>query len=341
MKTGRTDRRSPPDHADTAMRASGSLSEMIKPGQPPSVDKSALNETMSALRTHPRLQDAIRHMLDGAGALYGSNPLLKRILNDRGRFVGGMIALYLHFCPASDDNGRGFTVSRFQAFCVEQKLCSPGRARALLTLMCFSGHLASLPSVLDRRERRLHPTQQLIELQRRRWQYQFEALNLTLPRESKLPMVYSLPEFMPVFFRRLGSRYAAGFRLLHYAPELSCIIESNGGLLLVLHLFLLTADSMTPDGAAMPLSVSALSTRFGIARAHVRTLLTNAESAGLVRRVSGGATVTVLPQLDAAIRNFCAALFSLLLHCVTEAASEIAGGDQSSFGERATVSSMI
>lgn len=314
---------------------------MTEPGQPPGADASALNEAISALRTHPRLHDAIRHMLNGAQVLYGSNRPLTRIINDRGRFVGGMIALYLYFCPASEADEPGFTISRFQTFCVEQNLCSFGRARALLTLMCLSGHLALSPGVLDRRERRLRPTQRLIDLQCRRTQYQFEALALMLPRGSPVSRAYALPAFFPAFFRQLGARYTAGFRLLHHAPELSHAIERNGGLLLILHLFLLTAENVAPGGVAVPISVSALARRFGIARAHVRTLLATAEAAGLIRRAGEGATVVVLPLLHTAVCSFCAALFALLLLCASDAAEEIARRDQSLPGEGVTVSSMI
>ena len=299
---------------------------MTKSEQFAGADTSALHQTIGVVRIHPRLQDAIRHMLDGASNLYGGNRIVSRIINDRGRFIGGMIALYLHFCPASDADEPGFTISRFQAFCVEQKLCSFGRARALLTLMYLSGYLALSPGVMDRRERRLRPTPQLIELQRRRLQYQFEALALLLPEESRVPMAYSLPTFTPAFFRHLGEQYTAGFRLLHFAPELSRAIESNGGLLIILHLLLLTSDVPAPDGAAVSASISALSKQHGVSRAHVRAVLANAEAMELVRRDGDDGTVIVLPRLNIAVRNFCAALLGLLLHCATKAAEEVAGG---------------
>ncbi len=34
-------------------------------------------------------------------------------MNDRGRVIGGMIALYLHFSPVLDGKGAGLTVGRF------------------------------------------------------------------------------------------------------------------------------------------------------------------------------------------------------------------------------------
>lgn len=300
------------------------LAELARPALGP--EAFAPGEAIGAVRSHPRFRDAVQRMLDGANELYDGNRLLNRIVNDRGRLIGGMIALYLHVCSVSEADEPGFTVRRFQAFCVERKLCSFGRARALLTLMCFAGYLAPAPSLSDRRQRRLVPTQQLIELQRRRWQYQFEAMALVSHQGSRALEVYDRPEFVLAFLRHLGATYTAGFRLLDYSPELSRLVESNAGLLLVMNLVLSAADGMTPDGAAVPISVSALSARFGVARAHVRKLLTDAAAAGLVRRTDESTAVIVLPRCVDAVSNFLAALLALLAHCAGAAAEEIASG---------------
>ena len=137
-------------------------------------------------------------------------------------------------------------------------------------------------------------------------------------------MVRHRPEFVPAFLRHLGGRYAAGFRLLNYSPELSRLAESNAGLLLLLNLFLLAADGMLPDGTPVPISISALSARFGVARAHVRRLLSDVAATGLVRSTDESATVIVLPRLVDAVSNFLAALLVLLAQCASAAAQEIA-----------------
>jgi hypothetical protein len=290
----------------------------------PGSEVLALDDAIDAVRAHPRFHDAVQHMLEGASALYAGNRLLNRVVNDRGRMMGGMAALYLDACSARESNEPGFTVRRFQAFCVECKLCSFGRARALLTMMCFAGYLAPTPSLADRRQRRLVPTRQLIELQRCRSQYQFEALALVSHQGCRALEDHDRPEFTAAFLRHLGDAYVAGFRLLDHAPELSRLAESNAGLLLVVTLFLSALDGITPDGTTVPVSVSALSTRFGVARAHVRSLLADAAAAGLVRRADESATLVVLPRCVEAVSNMFAALFALLLHCVSAAAEEIA-----------------
>ena len=83
------------------------------------------------------------------------------------------------------------------------------------------------------------------------------------------------------------------------------------------------AAGAAPDGTVVPVSISALSARFGIARAHARRLLADAAEAGLVRRTSGSETVIVLPRLVRAVGDLFAAMFAIQAHCVQAAAMEI------------------
>ncbi len=75
----------------------------------------------------------------------------------------------------------------------------------------------------------------------------------------------------------------------------------------------------------MPISISALSARFGIARAHARRLLADAAEAGLVRRAGGSETVIVLPRLVSEVGDLFAAMFAIQAHCAKAAAEEIGG----------------
>ena len=279
---------------------------------------------ISALQSHPGFQDAVRAAIDGLIERYSHNRVLNRVFNDRGRAVGGLIALYLHYTPAPGGRRTGLTVGRFQAFCVDLKLCSPGRAWALLALMRFAGYLEPDPEVSDRRQHRLVPTEALIEVYRQTWKSHFEAMALVMPEGRAALEIHSRPEFMPAFLRRLGVCYLAGFRVLHHAPELARVAESNAGLLLVLSLFSGAVGGVELGGTAVPISISALSARFGIARAHARRVLADAAEAGLVRRASGSETVVVvLPRLACMASNFVAALFALLGHCAEAAAEEM------------------
>ena len=281
---------------------------------------------ISVVQSHPRFQEAVRTAIGGLIEIYSRNRLLNRVMNDRGRAMGSMIALYLHFSTVAGGKGGGLTVGRFQALCAELKLCSPGRARALLALMRLAGYLAPEPSASDRRQRRLVPTEHLIEVHRQRWKRQFEAMALIMPVGHKALEVHGRPEFIAAFVRHLGASYLAGFRVLDYAPDLARLVESNAGLLVISSLYLSAVGGRpaTPSGTVVPVSMSALSTRFGIARAHARRLLADVAEAGLVRRTDGSETAVVLPRLVEVVSDFFAAVFALLAHCAQAAANEIA-----------------
>ena len=197
-----------------------------------------------AVRSHPRFQEAVRIAIGGLIESFSHKGLLSRVLNDRGRVIGGLGALYLHFAPAPGDKEAGLTVGRFQALCAEVKLCSPGRARAVLALMRYAGYLAPAPGrAPDRRQRRLVPTERLIELHRQRWRRYFEAMALVMPEEGRKALeIHGRPEFTAAFVRHLGAMYLAGFRPLHHAPDLERLIEKNAGLLVIVSLFLAATD---------------------------------------------------------------------------------------------------
>lgn len=168
-------------------------------------EESLPDSAISALQSHPHFQQAVRVAISGLIEMYGRNRLLNRVMNDRGRLVGGMIALYLHVCAAPGSKGAGLTAARFQAFCQDLKVCSPGRAWALLALLRLEGYLVPGPGVPDRRQRRLVPTKRLIEFQQQQLKCQFEAMALLMPAGRLALEVHGRPEFMAALMRHLGA----------------------------------------------------------------------------------------------------------------------------------------
>ncbi len=294
---------------------------------PPGTGNVPSRYAIKALREHPRFREATRALIGGLVERYSRNRLLNCVVNDRGRLVGSLIALYLHFSSVPGDQGSGLTAGRFRTFCVDLKLCSPGRAQALLLLMRYAGYLAPAPCASDRRRRCLVPTERMIEEQQQRWSLQFEAMALITPAGGVALKLQGRQEFTAAFMRHLGATFLGGFRLLDHAPDLARLVENNAGLLVVASLFGAALDSqLGPDGAAVPVSISSLAIRFGIARAHARNLLADATEAGLVRRTGRSETVVVLPRLVQAGSSFFAALFAVQAHCAQAAAEEIGVG---------------
>jgi hypothetical protein len=290
--------------------------------------------------SHPRFREAVRAAVGSLIEMYNRHGLPNRVVNDHGRVIGSLIALYLHFVPSSggEDGAIGLTAGRFQALCVELKLCSPGRARALLALMRYAGYVApALDRAADRRQRRLVPTERLIELHRQRWAYNFKAIALVMPETGRKALeALARPEFTGAFVHHLGVMYLAGFRPLHRVPDLERLIESNAGLLVIAGLFLAATDDrpVMSDGTPLPVSMTTLSAQFGITRTHARKLLVDAAGAGLVRRTTGSETVLVLPRLIEAVGDIFAAMFALQAHCAQAALEEIGGASLEAVSNR-------
>jgi hypothetical protein len=228
-----------------------------------------------AIQSHPRFREAVALQISCLRRIYLRNRLLNRVLNDRGRFMAAMAAMYLHYFAGTDDDSSGLTPSRFQATCVEQGICSAGRARALLAQMRLVGYLELAPGGTDRRRRRLLPTAAFIALHQERWECHLRALALLKTEMQQVLEVCNDPKFMECYLRRLGADYLKGHRILHQVPEMASFAETNSGLLLVSSLFV---AEPTEDSAAASISISALAAQFGVARAHARKIVVQAEA---------------------------------------------------------------
>jgi DNA-binding GntR family transcriptional regulator len=82
------------------------------------------------------------------------------------------------------------------------------------------------------------------------------------------------------------------------------------------------ADDTFPPALPVPLSASALARRFGVSRAHVRRLLQDAESRGLLERLDGD-RIRILPRLAQALSDFMAAYFLVTADCAQSALADL------------------
>src|SRR5215510_187435 len=161
---------------DPARWASIQGDEAPAPDDPPfAVDRKVL----ATLQAHPRFNEAWRIAITGFVELWQRNRLLNTVVNDRGRLLIGLHAVYLHLLRGPNDPG--LTMSRMVALSGEQKFCSPGRAKAILMLMRMFGYLAPASGEADRRLRRLEPTERLMALHRERNRRIFGATAVVMP----------------------------------------------------------------------------------------------------------------------------------------------------------------
>ena len=100
-------------------------------------------------------------------------------------------------------------------------------------------------------------------------------------------------------------------------------VDHNAGIMILSHMMLSgEADDGYPPTLPVPVSISAVSRRFGVSRAHVRRLLQKAENQGLLERLDGD-RIRLLPRLAQAAGDLIAAHFLLAAHCAQDAYADI------------------
>jgi hypothetical protein len=281
------------------------------------------SEAAAALIQHPRFPAAMRAVLVGNVGIYKGNRILNYVGYDRGRLVTSIMASYLHITRRPDDPSSGLTAQRFKMLCVEQDVCSPGRARAMLSLLRLFGYVAPVAGS-DRRFKRLEPTELLVSSLRQRWRVVFDAMAMVLPVGAAASQSLDRDDFFAALVCTLVDHYRTGLRALWFAPELTPFAERNAGLVILFSLAVAdAADDTMPPTNPVRISISELARRFSVSRAHVLRLLRAAKTQGLIERSEDAhETVTFLPPLSRALQNCVAVMFLFFAHCARTALSE-------------------
>ncbi len=224
--------------------------------------------------------------------LYQRQRLMSLVAKDNGRFIVTLLALAMHHGVGGEG---GLEPRRLGALAAQTGLCSAMRARALVWLLTWGGYLAPAG------EGRLQPTIRLMAMHRERLGRQLAALALVAP--EALPAASRVGEDLVVagFCRAQAQRFLAGARFSAAAPELAGPIGRNGGLLVLLSLWLAAIGEMPP------LSAAAMARRCRVWYPEVVATLRMAESAGLLRRERRA--IRLLPSLEDALERFFAELF--------------------------------
>jgi DNA-binding GntR family transcriptional regulator len=79
-------------------------------------------------------------------------------------------------------------------------------------------------------------------------------------------------------------------------------------------------DDTIPPARPVAISISAMAGRFGVSRVHVRTLLRDAQAAGLIERTGvNGSRIVIRPELANAAKTFIASMILLVADCAVKA----------------------
>jgi hypothetical protein len=277
-------------------------------------------EAMAAVIAHPRFAEAARIATVGATRLYQGNRLLNLMINDRGRFMIGLFAVYLHL------NG-GLTVARMTALCAEQELASAGRARAMLMLMRAFGYLAAAPEPIDTdlRVRQLMPTEALMSLHGERIQCLLDGCAMVMPEAASIFSVRSHRDFVPTYVTRVCELYLSGFRNNRCVPDVRLFAERNAGLVILWDMLgSVEPDGRFPPARILPAPISRLARRFGVSRVHVRRLLQDAVSENFLEKIDDDNNFRALPRLVEMTNELMASAFLVVARCAHLACADLA-----------------
>ena len=261
------------------------------------------DDAVAALVDHPRFEAAMLAAAAATVELYRGHWALNRLVNDRGRFILGLMVLDLHFVAG---DGMGFTTAQLRETAVAQGVCSPGRTTAFVASLRLLGFLQPVAAE-DRRLRRLAPTDRFIALHCERWRRHFEALAL-LRAEGEVALAsIDRPGFVGVLAHALVATYRSGLRMAQFVPSVRQIAERDAGLTMLFSLLIAEAAGQT-------VSIAGLAQRFAVSRAHVLTVLREAQQVGLAAPVGPRGGYRGGPALTPTFRRFFALLFLVQLH---------------------------
>ena len=303
------------------------MNPSIPLGSQPLFDRGVPSaEALQAIEAHPRFSAAQRMIAAGAVAQHRGNRILNTMVTDRARYLIGVFAIHLHYLSRRGDHRSGLTLSRIKAICIEHKICSAGRAEAMLVLMRMFGYLASARSDEDRRLHRLVPTDALIEWHRERLASAHEAISILLPEGAQVVAALHSHDFLPRFVSHLARLHLAGFFYVDQVPEMRLFLERNAGVVILYSIMLSgeATDSFPPRGAVSILPAR-LARQFGVSGSHVRRMVQEAINAGLLERdETKPDCYRVLPALHAAFARFLALVILQGAHAARAAFAEIA-----------------
>jgi hypothetical protein len=249
-------------------------------------------------------------MLTAAGALvsfYRGNWVLNRIANDRGRVIGAMIMLDLHFGRGC----QGFTVAELRTQALRCHVASPNRMTAFAGLLRSSGYLTAMPAP-DARKRKLVPSASLIDLHRRRMRALLGGTIILNPDLAPAMQALEDDGVLAAMEHAYLRYWRAGCRITGHFPALEGFVERDAGFTLLCLLM---------GGAAKGQSyrISDLSRYFAISRTHALVVMREAIRCGLAEREVETGAFTGTPLLTAAMRPLFAQLFAVQAGVAREA----------------------
>jgi hypothetical protein len=245
---------------------------------------------------HPRMPEARRIYIDRFLEVYGGDPFVVRLLLESGRVLVYLIVTVLEAAQDPARRETWVTVGLLKKTIALFGLASGRQIDHLVARLCEVGYMELRPSEQDRRVRILSPTEKMRAHDREWLVAHFAPLTILYPQHDYGPVMRRDPQIQAALRR-------AGLPILPLAAE---ILQSGPDMMLFLNraagypilAALLQAAMRQAGDAPVAVPYVEIGDRFGVSRTHIRALLTDAETSGLVKlHARGGRSVEILPRL--------------------------------------------
>jgi DNA-binding MarR family transcriptional regulator len=249
------------------------------------------DERYLAMLAHPHFPDACRRLVSQALQRYRKNRIFSRASKDISRYFLSYLAMYLDACG-------GLTLSTIRDLCVQTDLASPGRAAAILLRLRMIGYVHLDTAQKDRRVRRYIPSDELKTAIREVAREDLGVLALIEPEAASAAERLAEPEFFNAYVRRLGEGLI-DMLISHPGRHATSLFSERNSGMTVLFDIVHSAGSgdVYPPRGRLKMSVRDLAKRFEVSPSHVRKLLRDAESEGLLKRDPDERTGTITEKL--------------------------------------------
>jgi hypothetical protein len=245
---------------------------------------------------HPRLPEARKLYVDGFLAVYGDDPFLVRLLIESGRFFVFNTIAVLEAAQDADRRETWLTIGRLKDKMTTLGLASGRHVDQLIGRLCSVGFIEQRPAEQDRRMRILRGTDKLWAHYSEWLAAHFAPLAHLFPQHDYGPVLRRDLAFQAHYLRTAIIFYPFSLKMIFTNPDIMLFFARAGGYMVITALAQAAMAGGGDTHAAVP--YADVGERFGISRTHVRRLLTDAETAGLVKlHARGGRSVELLPRL--------------------------------------------
>jgi hypothetical protein len=242
------------------------------------------DHAIDRVKAAPGFAPAMRHSMQRALALYDQDTVMHRNMKDIGRFVLGVVALYM-------DATGGVTHRRLRELSGGAGITSAGRATAILWQLRRIGYVLAVTDKNGKTERYV-PTEEMRKAFRERFRLEYQAAAMIDPALNAVLERFDEPAFNRALMKELGEKAIdAVSQPFHEEFSVSRYSQRTAGML-VLFAILNARDSgegVFPQIGHVNFSIAQLAKQFEVSRSHVRRLLKELEKANYFKQdVSDG-----------------------------------------------------